>query len=118
MAATWPISSLKQFRTLIRKRGLQRFGLTSGDAEETPAKYDDGIVEQKDVLFAFNYLKEIGVQSIHISVCYFGTWIIAKARDKIPANAVIMVSPPAAMMRFNPGRKIPGLKLAVTGSRD
>ena len=38
--------------------------------------------------------------------------------DKVPANSVIMVSPPVAMMQFEPAPPIPNLKLVVTGSRD
>jgi len=87
---------------------------------QSTGQYDDGNGEQADLAAAFNYLRADGASSVDLAGYSFGTWIIAKAldNDKITADAVIMVSPPAAMMQFEPNAPIPNLKLVVTGSRD
>ena len=43
---------------------------------------------------------------------------MAKMVDKVTADAVIMVSPPAAMLEFESDKSISNLKLVTTGSRD
>ncbi len=85
---------------------------------KSTGRYDEGNGEQADLAAAFNYLKENGSTSIDLAGYSFGAWVIAKAAGILPADSIIMVSPPAAMMKFNPTAKIPNLKLAVTGSND
>jgi len=80
--------------------------------------YDDGNGEQADVVAAFDFLREKDLQTIDLAGYSFGSWVIAQMFDKIAADSVIMVSPPAAMMRFESTTPIPNLKLAATGSRD
>ena len=79
--------------------------------------YDDGNGEQADVIAAFDFLKNKGL-AVDLAGYSFGTWVMAQMIDEVPANAVCMVSPPAAMMAFDSAHLIPNLKLAVTGSRD
>jgi uncharacterized protein len=81
-------------------------------------RYDEGNGEQQDVLAALSFLEDSGVQSLHLAGYSFGTWVNAKITDKIPNSPMIMVSPPAAMLSFPKGLKIPSLKLVVTGSAD
>jgi hypothetical protein len=85
---------------------------------KSTGSYDDGNGEQADVAAAFNFLKEKDLQTIDLAGYSFGSWVIAQMVDKIQADSVIMVSPPAAMMRFESITTIPNLKLTVTGSRD
>lgn len=80
--------------------------------------YDDGNGEQADVVAAFNFLKEKNLQTIDLAGYSFGSWVIAQMVDRIATDSVIMVSPPAAMMKFESASAIPNLKLVVTGSRD
>lgn len=80
--------------------------------------YDDGCGEQKDVVAAFTFLKEKGLKRIDLAGYSFGAWVIAQMTNRVPADAVIMVSPPAAMMAFDSGKPISNLTLAVTGSAD
>ncbi len=80
--------------------------------------HDDGCGEQEDVIAAYKFLKEKGLQKIDLAGYSFGTWVIAQMTDRVPADAVIMVSPPAAMMAFDDGNAIPNMTLAVTGSAD
>jgi len=80
--------------------------------------YDDGNGEQADVAAAFNFLKKNGLQLIDLAGYSFGSWVIAQMIDKVAADSIIMVSPPAAMMRFESAAPISNLKLVVTGSHD
>ena len=80
--------------------------------------YDDGNGEQEDVLAAFKFLKQRGLKRIDLAGYSFGAWVIARMAEQVPADSVIMVSPPAAMMEFESETTLPNLKLAVTGSRD
>ncbi|MCD6586146.1 MAG: alpha/beta fold hydrolase [Desulfobacteraceae bacterium] len=80
--------------------------------------YDDGNGEQADVVAAFDFLKEKDRQAIDLVGYSFGAWVIAQMVNKVTTEAVIMVSPPATMMKFESTSPIPNLKLVVTGSRD
>ena len=85
-------------------------GASTGD-------YDDGIGEQADLVAAFQFLREKGLSSVDLAGYSFGAWVIAKATDKIPAEKIILVSPPVGMMPFE-ALSMLNLKLTVTGSRD
>jgi uncharacterized protein len=85
---------------------------------KSSGRYDDGNGEQADLEAAFNYLKAEKSAAIDLAGYSFGAWVIAQAAGDLPADSVIMVSPPAAMMKFDPAAKIPGLKLVITGSGD
>lgn len=80
--------------------------------------YDDGNGEQSDIVAAFDFLKGKGLQAVDLAGYSFGTWVTAQMIEKVLADSVIMVSPPAAMLRFDSDARIPNLKLAVTGSND
>lgn len=80
--------------------------------------YDDGTGEQADLLAAFQFLKAQGIASVDLAGYSFGAWVIAKAAGGIPAESIILVSPPAGMMDFDETARIPGLKLVVVGGRD
>jgi len=80
--------------------------------------YDDGNGEQADVIAGFNFLKENGLTTIDLAGYSFGSWVIAQMTDKVTADSIIIVSPPAGMLKFEPAPPIPNLKLVVTGSRD
>jgi len=85
---------------------------------KSTGSYDDGNGEQADVVAAFDFLKGKNLKAIDLAGYSFGAWVIAQMIDKTPADSVIMVSPPAAMMRFESTAPIPNLKLVVTGSDD
>ncbi|MGB5156192.1 MAG: dienelactone hydrolase family protein [Desulfobacterales bacterium] len=80
--------------------------------------YDNGIGEQKDVIAAYGFYLKRGVEQIYLCGYSFGAWINTRISDKINVNSSIMISPPAAMMQFEPALIIPHLKLVLTGSRD
>jgi hypothetical protein len=85
---------------------------------KSSGRYDDGNGEQTDVVAAFNFLKEKNLHAVDLAGYSFGSWVIAQMIDKAAADSVLMVSPPAAMMKFESASAIPNLKLVVTGSRD
>jgi len=111
---------VETIQNVYQKKGYTTLRFNFRGCGRSTGRYDDGNGEQKDVAAAVNFLKQKNIASIHLAGYSFGTWIIANAleNDKIPANAVIMVSPPVAMMRFEATTPIPNLKLVVTGSHD
>jgi alpha/beta superfamily hydrolase len=80
--------------------------------------YDEGIGEQADLATAVKFLKGQGIATVDLAGYSFGAWVISKAAVSIPANGIIMVSPPLDMMEFDENIRIPGLKLVIAGSRD
>jgi len=81
-------------------------------------RYDNGIGEQQDILAACDFLEDSGVTSVYLDGYSFGAWVNAKIADKVSADSMIMISPPAAMLAFPSDLQIPNLKLVVTGSAD
>ena len=109
---------VETIQNVYQKKGYTTLRFNFRGTGRSTGQHDEGNGEQKDVLSAFNYLKGKKLQSIDLAGYSFGTWVIAQAINTIPADSVIMVSPPAAMMRFDPASPVPNLKLAVTGSHD
>ncbi|MFZ2631751.1 MAG: alpha/beta fold hydrolase [Desulfosalsimonadaceae bacterium] len=105
------VGAYRKQRHATLRFNFRGVGASTGD-------HDDGIGEQADLLAAFQFLKGQGIESIDLAGYSFGAWVIAKAAGKIPADRIIMVAPPAAMMDFDENIRIPGLKLVITGSRD
>ncbi|MBC2715335.1 MAG: alpha/beta hydrolase [Desulfobacteraceae bacterium] len=101
-----------------RKKGHTTLRFNFRGVGRSSGHYDDGNGEQADVMAAFNFLRKKGLQVIDLAGYSFGSWVIAQMIDKTPADSVIMVSPPAAMMQFESTTPIPNLKLVVTGSHD
>jgi alpha/beta superfamily hydrolase len=81
--------------------------------------YDDGIGELRDLCNAFTFLAESGIHKIFLAGYSFGAWVNAHMSHKDATYAeMIMISPPVALMDFTFLKKIPKLKLVVSGSRD
>ncbi len=85
---------------------------------ENRRDYDNGIGEQQDVLAALSYLLNSGITEIDLAGYSFGTWINAKVGCKASIENMVMVSPPAGFMKFEPLSPLPCLKLVITGSKD
>jgi uncharacterized protein len=109
---------VETIQNAYQKKGHTTLRFNFRGMGKSTGSYDDGNGEQADVIAAFNFLKEHGLQSIDLAGYSFGSWVIAQMLDRIAADSVIMVSPPAAMMKFESALTIPNLKLVVTGSRD
>lgn len=80
--------------------------------------YDDGEGEQTDIAGAMDFLRQKGITAIDLAGYSFGCWVIAQTPEKHDAAAIVLVSPPAALLAFDPAAPLPNLKLVVTGERD
>jgi alpha/beta superfamily hydrolase len=81
--------------------------------------YDDGIGEQKDVLSALSFLKDMGMDRIDLAGYSFGAWVNAHAiQGNTLVEQMIMVSPPVGFMDFKSIGTMNSLKLVVTVNRD
>jgi alpha/beta superfamily hydrolase len=104
--------------------GFQRQGYTTlrfnfRGVEGSQGRYDEGIGEQEDVRQAIGYLEQHGYGPVELSGYSFGTWVNAHcATGHFADIRMTMVSPPTAFMDFRGVRHLPGLALALTGSRD
>jgi alpha/beta superfamily hydrolase len=101
-----------------QKKGHTTLRFNFRGVGRSSGSYDDGNGEQADVVAAFDFLKGKDLQAIDLAGYSFGAWVVAQIIDRVPADSLIMVSPPAAMMQFESTAPIPTLKLVVTGSRD
>ncbi len=81
--------------------------------------YDNGTGEQKDVLAAFSFLENQGINAENLAGYSFGTWINALVEPKCAQiKKMIMVAPPVNMLDFKSITSITSLKYVITGSTD
>jgi alpha/beta superfamily hydrolase len=102
-----------------RQRAYTTLRFNFRGVESSQGRYDEGQGEQEDVRQAIVYLQQQGFGPIDLSGYSFGTWVNARyaAECRSPIT-MTMVSPPTAFMDFRTVGRLPGLALAVTGSRD
>jgi len=79
-------------------------------------QYDDGPGERRDANAAMAFLAGRGMTAIDLAGYSFGAWVNAGLDAGI--RRMVMVSPPVALMSFDPPAPIPALGLIVTGGRD
>ncbi len=109
---------VETIQRVYQEKGYSTLRFNFRGVGKSSGRYDEGNGEQADLAAAFAYLKENGSTAIDLAGYSFGAWVIAQAAGALPADSIVMVSPPAAMMKFDPAAKIPGLKLVITGSGD
>jgi alpha/beta superfamily hydrolase len=81
--------------------------------------YDNGLGEQKDVLYALSFLADMGMERIDLAGYSFGAWVNAHAiQEDTQVEQMIMVSPPVGFMDFKSVEKMKPLKLVIAGNRD
>jgi uncharacterized protein len=87
---------------------------------KSQGRYDNGVGEQKDVLAAFSFLEDLGIQKIDLAGYSFGAWVNAQAATSgdIRVENMAMVSPPVRFMDFREISAMNVLKCVITGSRD
>ena len=103
----------------FRKLGYTTLRFNFRGVEGSQGRYDEGRGEQEDVRQAIAYLQERGFGPIELSGYSFGTWVNAHVAADDPTRLrMTMVSPPTAFMDFRKIQSLPGLVLAITGSRD
>lgn len=102
-----------------RQRGYTTLRFNFRGVEGSQGHYDEGHGEQEDLAQAIAYLRQSGYGPVELSGYSFGTWVNALyAANVQPGIPMTMVSPPAAFMDFRAVQRLPGLAVAVTGSRD
>ena len=79
-------------------------------------RHGSGIAEREDVRAAIAHLRTLGAAEVDLAGYSFGSWVNAGADSEY--RHMIMVSPPVAVMSFDPGLHLPRLRLVVTGDRD
>ena len=102
-----------------RGKGFSTLRFNFRGVGKSQGQFEDGMGEQKDVVAARSYLKEMGFKRIDLAGYSFGAWInaIVGCPDS-SGQDMVMVSPPVAFVDFSPVTVLPCLKLVVTGSRD
>jgi len=81
--------------------------------------YDEGKGEQADAHGAVSYLRDMGMNVVHLAGYSFGAWVNARAIGELnDVNRMIMVSPPVNFMDFSDLDYTPQLQLVITGSSD
>jgi len=104
---------------VFRQKGYTTLRFNFRGVEGSQGRYDEGRGEQEDVRQAVIYLQQRGFGPIELSGYSFGTWVNAQcAVGKLSEIGMTMVSPPTAFMDFRMIQHLPGLTLAITGSRD
>jgi alpha/beta superfamily hydrolase len=103
----------------FRQQGYSTLRFNFRGVEGSEGRYDEGRGEQEDVRQAVAYLQQQGFGPVELSGYSFGTWINAHCATGTLADIrMTMVSPPTAFMDFRAVGHLPGLRLALTGSRD
>jgi uncharacterized protein len=104
---------------VFQQQGYTTLRFNFRGVEGSQGRYDEGRGEQEDVRQAVVYLQQRGLGPIELSGYSFGTWVNAQcAVGKLSEINMTMVSPPTAFMDFRMIQHLPGLTLAITGSRD
>jgi alpha/beta superfamily hydrolase len=104
---------------VFQQQGYTTLRFNFRGVEASQGRYDEGRGEQEDVRQAVAYLQQRGFGPIELSGYSFGTWVNALcAAGKLSEISMTMVSPPTAFMDFRKIQNLPGLTLAITGSRD
>jgi hypothetical protein len=81
--------------------------------------YDEGDGECEDVSAAVSFLRQAGVNTIHLAGYSFGAWVNSRLDFKRESiESMIMISPPVALIPFDENKSLGRLERVVTGSRD
>jgi len=104
---------------VFQQQGYTTLRFNFRGVEGSQGRYDEGCGEREDVRQAVAYLQQHGFGPIELSGYSFGTWVNAQcAVGNLSEINMTMVSPPTAFMDFRMIQHLPGLTLAITGSRD
>ena len=109
---------VQSIKAVYQQKGYTTLRFNFRGVGKSQGRYDEGRGEKQDLLSAVAVLQEKGVKKIDLAGYSFGTWINAFAANVIPAHAMVMVSPPVAMLDFGKDQPIDSLELVVTGSED
>ncbi len=80
--------------------------------------FDNGVGELDDVRAALVYLKESGVNDLHLAGYSFGARMNASVVSSYELKDHVMVSPPMGFMSFDDVVTMPSTGLILTGAKD
>ena len=110
---------VEAIETAYRKAGFSTLRFNLRGTGNSAGTHDNGVGEREDVAAAVAYLKNEGVESIHLSGYSFGAWVNAMAvHNGLAVDGLTMVAPPVAFVAFDPEIRLPNLSQVVAGSRD
>jgi uncharacterized protein len=102
-----------------RRKGISTLRFNFRGVGKSGGRHDDGRGEQRDLLAAIGWLKEHGINQIHVAGYSFGAYINALVIDSgAVVTDLVMISPPVAFIRFPAVLSLPSLSLIVTGAED
>ena len=107
---------VRAVRLAFREKGCSTLRFNFRGVGESEGRHGNGLEERNDVRAAIAHLQGLGVTEVDLAGYSFGTWVNAGIGDGF--RRMVMVSPPVAFMPFEPGLRLPGLSLVVTGDRD
>lgn len=108
---------VKSIALAYSEKGYSTLRFNFRGVGKSGGNYDGGKGEKNDVLAAISCLADKGVGHIDLAGYSFGAWVNAGVNCE-NIRKMVMVSPPAALMDFNPVIEIPCLDLVITGERD
>lgn len=109
---------VQSIKTVYQRKGYSTLRFNFRGVGKSQGRYAEGRGEKQDLLAAVAFLQDKGVKEIDLAGYSFGTWINAAAADAVCPHAMIMVSPPVAMLEFEKEKPLYTLKLVITGSED
>lgn len=109
---------VQSIKTVYQRKGYTTLRFNFRGVGQSEGRHDEGRGEKQDLVAAAAFLRQQGITAIDLAGYSFGTWINASAAGALAVHAMIMVSPPAAMLEFEKDQPIDSLKLVVTGSED
>ncbi|MCP4115989.1 MAG: alpha/beta fold hydrolase [Desulfobacteraceae bacterium] len=80
-------------------------------------RFDNGRGETRDLGYALDHLKGLGIRETYLAGYSFGAWVITHTRSP-EVNRILLVSPPSAFMDFSTANPMDCPVSAVTGSLD
>lgn len=82
-------------------------------------RYDEGRGEQDDVAAAVSFLKDSGIDTVHLCGYSFGAWVNARAVMKgLSIDTMNMIAPPVAFMDFEGVADLEPLRWVLVGEKD
>ena len=101
----------------FREKGFTTLRFNFRGVGTSTGRFDNGRGEIRDLGYALDHLKCLGIRETYLAGYSFGAWVIAHTRNP-GANRMLLVSPPAAFMDFSTANPMDCPVSAITGSLD
>ncbi len=99
-----------------RRKGFSTLRFNFRGVGGSEGQHEQGGGEREDVRAAGSAMADLGLTEIDLAGYSFGTWVNAGAGAGF--NRLVMVSPPLAVIDFDPLAPLPNLHLIITGGHD